>query len=52
MLVRIEPGERGGKPTIRGLRITVQDVLEYMAEVNPILAIVRLPAWLSSLEVL
>ena len=41
MLVKIEPGERGGKPTIRGLRITVQDVLEYVAEVNPILAIAR-----------
>ncbi len=27
----IEPGKRGGKPCIRGLRITVQDVLEYLA---------------------
>ena len=27
----IEPGKRGGKPIIRGLRITVQDVLEYLA---------------------
>ena len=25
------PGERGGKPGIRGLRITVSDVLEYLA---------------------
>ncbi len=29
--ITIEPGKRGGKPTIRGLRITVQDVLEYLA---------------------
>jgi uncharacterized protein (DUF433 family) len=27
----IEPGKRGGKPTIRGLRITVYDVLDYLA---------------------
>lgn len=26
-----EPGKRGGKPCIRGLRITVYDVLEYLA---------------------
>jgi uncharacterized protein (DUF433 family) len=26
-----EPGKRGGKPCICGLRITVSDVLEYMA---------------------
>lgn len=30
-IIAIEPGKRGGKPTIRGLRITVQDVLEYLA---------------------
>lgn len=29
--ITIEPGKRGGKPSIRGLRITVQDVLEYLA---------------------
>ncbi len=27
----IEPGKRGGKPCIRGMRITVSDVLEYLA---------------------
>jgi uncharacterized protein (DUF433 family) len=27
----MEPGKRGGKPCIRGLRITVTDVLEYLA---------------------
>lgn len=28
--ITIEPGKRGGKPCIRGLRITVYDVLEYL----------------------
>jgi len=30
-LSTIEPGKRRGKPCIRGLRITVYDVLEYLA---------------------
>jgi len=30
-IITIEPGKRGGKPCIRGLRIAVQDVLEYLA---------------------
>lgn len=30
-LITVEPGKRGGKPCIRGLRITVYDVLEYLA---------------------
>jgi uncharacterized protein (DUF433 family) len=30
-LITIEPGKRGGKPCIRGMRITVYDVLEYLA---------------------
>jgi uncharacterized protein (DUF433 family) len=29
--ITIEPGKRGGKPCIRGLRITVYDVLEWLA---------------------
>ncbi len=29
--ITIEPGKRGGKPCIRGMRITVYDVLEYLA---------------------
>ncbi len=29
--ITVEPGKRGGKPTIRGLRITVYDVLDYLA---------------------
>lgn len=30
-IITIEPGKRGGKPCIRGMRITVQDILEYLA---------------------
>ncbi|MDA0684859.1 MAG: DUF433 domain-containing protein [Bacteroidetes bacterium] len=29
--ITIEAGKRGGKPCIRGLRITVYDVLSYLA---------------------
>ena len=29
--ITIEPGKRGGKPCIRGMRITVYDVLDYLA---------------------
>jgi uncharacterized protein (DUF433 family) len=30
-LITIEPGKRGGRPCIRGMRITVFDVLSYLA---------------------
>ena len=30
-IITIEPGKRGGKPCIRGMRITVYDVLLYLA---------------------
>jgi len=30
-IITIEPGKRSGKPCIRGLRIAVYDVLDYMA---------------------
>jgi uncharacterized protein (DUF433 family) len=29
--ITIEPGKRSGQPCIRGIRMTVKDVLEYMA---------------------
>lgn len=29
--ITIEPGKRGGKPCVRGMRITVYDVLAYLA---------------------
>ena len=29
-LITIEPGKRSGQPCIRGLRMTVRDVLEYL----------------------
>ena len=30
-IITIEPGKRSGQPCIRGMRITVYDVLEYLA---------------------
>ena len=31
LIIRIEPGKRGGRPCIRGLRITVADILGWLA---------------------
>ena len=31
-IITIEPGKRGGKPCIRGLRITVYDILSWLAD--------------------
>jgi uncharacterized protein (DUF433 family) len=39
-IITIEPGKRGGKPCIRGMRITVSDILGWLASgmsVNEIL---------------
>ena len=30
-ILTLEPGKRDGKPCIRGLRVTVYDVLDYLA---------------------
>lgn len=30
-IITVEPGKRGGKPCIRGMRITVYDVLDCLA---------------------
>lgn len=30
-IITIEPGKRSGKPCIRGLRVTVYDVLDWLA---------------------
>lgn len=30
-LITVEPGKRGGRPCVRGMRITVYDVLSYLA---------------------
>ena len=30
-IITVDPGKRGGKPCIRGMRITVYDVLDYLA---------------------
>jgi uncharacterized protein (DUF433 family) len=40
-LITIDAGKRGGKPCIRGMRITVADILEYLAsgmEIDDILS--------------
>lgn len=29
--ITMEPGKRGGKPCIRGMRVTVYDILSYLA---------------------
>ena len=34
-VITVEPGKRGGKPRIRNLRITVYDIMEYMASGCP-----------------
>lgn len=31
-IITLEPGKRGGKPCVRGLRITVYDVLSWLAD--------------------
>lgn len=30
-IITLEPGKRSGQPTIRGMRVTVADVLSYLA---------------------
>jgi uncharacterized protein (DUF433 family) len=30
-IITIEPGKRSGQPCVRGMRVTVRDVLEYLA---------------------
>ena len=40
-IITIEPGKRGGKPCIRGMRITVYDVLDYLASDMSIEEILR-----------
>jgi uncharacterized protein (DUF433 family) len=30
-IITVDPGKRGGQPSIRGMRITVADVLSYLA---------------------
>ena len=30
-IISVEPGRRSGKPCVRGMRITVYDVLSYLA---------------------
>lgn len=30
-IITLEPGKRGGRPCIRGMRITVEDILRWLA---------------------
>ena len=49
-IITIEPGKMGGKPCIRGMRMTVYDVLDYLASgmaKDEILHDFPAPAWLS-----
>ena len=39
--ISIEPGKRSGKPCIRGMRITVYDVLDYLASGMSVEAVLR-----------
>lgn len=40
-IITLEPGKRSGKPCIRGMRITVYDVLSYLASGKTIETILR-----------
>lgn len=40
--ITIDPAQRSGKPCIRGMRITVSDVLDYLAS-----GMSEMKAWLS-----
>jgi uncharacterized protein (DUF433 family) len=39
--ITIEPGKRGGRPCIRGMRITVYDVLSYLAAGMTVVAVLN-----------
>jgi hypothetical protein len=44
--------KRGGKPCVRGLRITVYEVLEYLASEQPNRAVLHFPfVWLPTMVV-
>lgn len=40
-IITIEPGKRGGKPCIRGMRITVGDILSWLAAGMTIKSIIK-----------
>ena len=48
----MEPGKRGGKPCIRGLRITVYDVLESLASGMPHLQVLSELPYLTEQDIL
>ena len=51
-IITIEPDKRGGKPCIRGMRITVYDVLDYLASGMTIEEIVDDFPYLSETDIL
>ncbi len=48
----MEPGKRSGKPCIRGLRITVYDILEYLASGMTQAAVLREFPYLTEEDIL
>lgn len=40
-IITIEPGKKGGKPCIRGMRISVEDILRWLASGMTVDEIVR-----------
>ena len=51
-IITIEPGKRGGKPCIRGMRITVYDILDYLASGMTQQAILKDFPYLTSEDIL
>lgn len=51
-IITLESGKRSGKPCIRGMRITVSDVLEYLASGMSILEILDDFPYLTETDVL
>lgn len=40
-IIKIEKGKKGGQPTIRGMRITVSDILQWLASGMSTQAIIK-----------
>ncbi|MGC2323685.1 MAG: DUF433 domain-containing protein [Terriglobales bacterium] len=51
-IITMEPGKRSGKPCIRGLRITVYDILEYLASGMTQAAVLREFPYLTEEDIL
>ena len=51
-IITIESGKRSGKPCIRGMRITVEDILRYLASEMSIAQIIEDFPELTKLDIL